>query len=220
MTSREARILDIGPGSGALAAVLRSRGYEQLFGVEIDPTARDFVAPLFVQIEPSLAPFEGAIAGGVPKFDVVLLMDVLEHMTNPFEYFATVVKLLAPGGVLFISVPNVAHWSIRLSLLCGVFRYTERGLLDRTHYHLFTRSHLQELINSAPALTTVERSSSIVPLEFLLPKIITAPGPLGLPFRFFAKIRQGIAALLPGLAAFQHLAVAKKGASREEGPAV
>ena len=42
---------------------------------------------------------------------------------------------------MVLTTPNVANWAIRLPLLFGRFRYTERGILDRTHAHLFTRKH-------------------------------------------------------------------------------
>jgi hypothetical protein len=48
-----------------------------------------------------------------------------------------------------LSTPNVANWAIRLSLLGGRWRYTERGILDRTHTHLFTRSTLVEALRQA-----------------------------------------------------------------------
>jgi hypothetical protein len=48
-----------------------------------------------------------------------------------------------------LSTPNVANWSIRLALLFGSFRYTDRGILDRTHAHLFTRKSLLESLSLA-----------------------------------------------------------------------
>jgi hypothetical protein len=38
-----------------------------------------------------------------------------------------------------LSTPNVANWAIRLGLLFGRFRYTSRGILDRTQTRLFAR---------------------------------------------------------------------------------
>jgi hypothetical protein len=43
----------------------------------------------------------------------------------------------------------VANWTVRLSLLFGRFRYTERGILDRNHTYLFTRKSLQECLEAA-----------------------------------------------------------------------
>jgi hypothetical protein len=52
---------------------------------------------------------------------------------------------LLPGGRIVASTGNVAHLYIRLSLLLGLFTYTERGILDRTHCRLFTFSSFRRL---------------------------------------------------------------------------
>ncbi len=54
-----------------------------------------------------------------------------------------------PRRKLVLTTPNVANWSMRLSLLAGRWRYTDRGILDRTHTHLFTRKTLVETVVSA-----------------------------------------------------------------------
>ena len=83
------------------------------------------------------------------SFDVVLLGDVIEHLRDPVAALARLRPLLRPGGRLVLSTPNVANWAIRLSLLAGRWRYTDRGILDRTHTHLFTRATLRETIERA-----------------------------------------------------------------------
>jgi hypothetical protein len=60
-----------------------------------------------------------------------------------------VAPLLRSGGRLALTTPNVANWTIRLQLLFGRFRYTQRGILDETHTHLFTRSTLVEAVENA-----------------------------------------------------------------------
>jgi hypothetical protein len=52
-------------------------------------------------------------------------------------------------GRLLLSTPNIANWAMRLSLLFGRFRYTDWGILDRTHTHLFTRKTLRECLEAA-----------------------------------------------------------------------
>ncbi len=82
---------------------------------------------------------------GDEKFDVVLFSDVLEHLVNPSKVLVSVRSILAPGGVVCASIPNIAHGSVRLSLLQGEFRYREKGLLDGTHLRFFTRAGIEEL---------------------------------------------------------------------------
>ncbi len=70
-------------------------------------------------------------------------------------------RLCATRGRLVLTTPNVANWAMRLSLLGGRWRYTERGILDRTHVHLFTRTTLVE---------TLERAGyRVIELDFTVP---------------------------------------------------
>ncbi len=71
--------------------------------------------------------------------DALVLADVLEHCRYPAEVLRHLCRTcLQPGAVVIISLPNVAHWYVRLSLLLGQFNYADRGLLDRTHLRFFT----------------------------------------------------------------------------------
>ena len=69
----------------------------------------------------------------------MLLLDVLEHLKSPETILDQCHDVLAAGGLAVISLPNVANITVRLSLLFGRFRYTDRGILDRTHLRFFTR---------------------------------------------------------------------------------
>jgi SAM-dependent methyltransferase len=82
-------------------------------------------------------------------FDVVLAGDVLEHLVDPRRVLADARSLLAPGGYVVASVPNVAHVDVRMALLCGRFAYRETGLLDATHLRFFTHDTLLELFERA-----------------------------------------------------------------------
>ena len=73
------------------------------------------------------------------KFDVILAGDVLEHCTKPDLVLQQLHELLQPTGYVVVSLPNIAHGDMRLSLLAGNFDYRETGLLDRTHLRFFTR---------------------------------------------------------------------------------
>ena len=71
--------------------------------------------------------------------DALVLADVLEHCRHPAEVLRYLCRTyLYPGAVVIISLPNVTHWYVRLSLLLGRFNYADRGLLDRTHLRFFT----------------------------------------------------------------------------------
>ena len=141
------RVVDVGCSSGYLARPLSERG-NTIVGLELDPeAAREAeqwcervlvgdVETMALSLEPG-------------SFDVVLCGDVIEHLRDPRAALARLRPFLRPGGRLVVSTPNVANWAIRLSLLAGRWRYTDRGILDRTHTHLFTRSTLVEAVEAA-----------------------------------------------------------------------
>ena len=83
------------------------------------------------------------------KFDYILFVDVLEHLKNPGEVLRKASFLLKDNGYVFLSLPNVAHNDIFLKLRDGSFDYTEEGLLDETHIHLFAENNLEEFIRKA-----------------------------------------------------------------------
>src|SRR5213075_824786 len=83
------------------------------------------------------------------SFDVVLCGDVVEHLRDPVAALARLRPLLRSRGRLVLTTPNVANWAIRLGLLAGRWRYTDRGILDRTHTHLFTKKTLEQALERA-----------------------------------------------------------------------
>ncbi len=83
------------------------------------------------------------------EFDYVLLMDVLEHLRNPEALLYFIKKNFVVNKNVIISMPNVANISIRINLLFGIFKYTEFGLLDKTHLQLYTLNSAKNLISSS-----------------------------------------------------------------------
>jgi SAM-dependent methyltransferase len=80
-------------------------------------------------------------------FDVVLSSDVIEHTAAPAGFVEMMGRALRPGGLLLVSVPNVAHWSVRLNLLFGRFDYEPVGIMDATHLRWFTTKTIADLLD-------------------------------------------------------------------------
>ncbi len=197
------RVLDVGSGSGAIGETLKAHGVTELYAVEIDPEARKHVQSIYKETASDISAFSGQ------TFDLILLLDVLEHMTEPFEYLAKMVSMLEPGGKMLISLPNVAHWSVRILLLFGIFDYHDRGIMDRTHYQFFTRKRVRHMIRNEPRLANHVFDSSIEPIEFFLPEVIWDNS----FFRAISRTRHAVARMFPGLFAFQHLVMVEKSVS-------
>jgi 2-polyprenyl-3-methyl-5-hydroxy-6-metoxy-1,4-benzoquinol methylase len=84
---------------------------------------------------------------GNTRFDVIIFADVLEHILYPEKVLSFFVEnYLKDGGCVILSVPNIANWQVRLKLLLGRFNYTDSGIMDRTHLHLYTFKTATDLI--------------------------------------------------------------------------
>jgi 2-polyprenyl-3-methyl-5-hydroxy-6-metoxy-1,4-benzoquinol methylase len=89
------------------------------------------------------------------SYDLILLLDVLEHLVEPLDTLRKLSTLLRPGGRVIVSLPNVAHLSISLPLLFGRrFSYTDAGILDRTHLKFFVEETAINLLNDANLVVT------------------------------------------------------------------
>jgi 2-polyprenyl-3-methyl-5-hydroxy-6-metoxy-1,4-benzoquinol methylase len=145
-------VLDLGCGSAAVAAPLRSLGARYV-GVDYDA---DSVAKLADQgfdahqvdlTAPGLASALRAIVADRPVA-AVLCLDVLEHVTEPGDVLTALADVTGahPGVELVVSIPNIAHRDIARRLLVGEWETTDSGLLDRTHLRFFTDTTLTELM--------------------------------------------------------------------------
>lgn len=83
-------------------------------------------------------------------YDLILLLDVLEHLVDSASALLNVRRLLAPGGHIVVSLPNIAHLSVVIPLLFRrQFTYQDAGILDRTHLRFFVEGTAVGLMNDA-----------------------------------------------------------------------
>ncbi len=94
--------------------------------------------------------------------DLILCLDVLEHLWDPWSVIRRLSTLLKPGGSLIVSIPNVKHHSVIFPLLLhGRFDYRTEGVLDKTHIRFFTRATALELIESNGLVVDTVSNSGI-----------------------------------------------------------
>ena len=143
------RVLDLGTADGSVARALKNRGCT-VWGIEFDEQAAEAALQVCDRvIVADLETREAFDALGDETFDVVLALDVLEHLRDPAPVLRRAATHLTPKGVAVVSIPNITHGALRLSLLEGRFNYTEHGLLDRTHLRFFDRRGAERLMSEA-----------------------------------------------------------------------
>lgn len=142
------RVIDFGCWKGAVSSELKKRGCYVL-GIELDPEAAEVargICDRVIVADLDTLDLLEALKG--EKFDVGLFGDVIEHLKDPRRILLQMQEALSPGGFVIVSVPNVAHITVRLKLLAGDFDYTDIGILDETHLKYFTRKSITSLLET------------------------------------------------------------------------
>ena len=149
MVGANKRVLDIGCDTGYLGEALNALGNETV-GFEANAATAEVARTKMSRVEIGDVETTNLIElFGRGSFEVIVFGDVLEHLRDPLRVLRQARPLLAPGGSVLISTPNVAHGDVRLALLDGRFRYTKVGILDDTHTRFFTRDSLVQFLHDA-----------------------------------------------------------------------
>lgn len=140
-----ARVLEIGCSAGGTLAWLKEKWPESEFvGVDGNPDVLEILKEIgsnsFIHDLNQPLPDIG-------KFDLILALDVLEHLIDPLPVLADLVSRLADNGRIVVSLPNVSHLSVIAGLaLKREFEYRDAGILDRTHLRFFTEKSALSLL--------------------------------------------------------------------------
>jgi len=99
------------------------------------------------------------------SFDYILFADILEHIMVPEEALSRSKALLKEEGSVLISVPNIAHNDILMSLYANYFQYTRIGLLDRDHIRFFAYNNLCQMCEEAGYAVVHKDGVILMPFE-------------------------------------------------------
>jgi glycosyltransferase involved in cell wall biosynthesis/SAM-dependent methyltransferase len=140
------RVLDLGCAGGYMGAVLKEQ--KQCFVSAVDINEISVRGLDEFQVHDLNIGVPHIPVGG---YDVVLLLDVIEHLTRPETFLEQLREELArsTSTELLISTGNVACFITRLMLMVGQFNYGKRGILDLTHTRLFTFASLRRALEQS-----------------------------------------------------------------------
>lgn len=142
-------IADIGGGSGATLSLVKEH-YPNATTICVD------------RHEPAIAKartrghiglvcdLQTSIPEEIAQCDVVVCLDVLEHLVDPWAVLENIYARMRPGAQVVISLPNVRYWPVSSGLLfSGRWELTKQGVLDDTHLRFFTKTSAIALLQSA-----------------------------------------------------------------------
>jgi 2-polyprenyl-3-methyl-5-hydroxy-6-metoxy-1,4-benzoquinol methylase len=151
----EAAILELGCGNGATGCLALCEGKAARYvGIELFRPMADEASKVLTTVH-----CDDIEHIGLPyppgTFDALIMSEVLEHLADPDPVLRKLLATLKPGARIFASTPNISHWRNVLSLARGQFRYSDSGMMDRTHLHWFTPESFRQLFENAGV--TVDR---------------------------------------------------------------
>lgn len=117
------KILDVGCGSGIFLDFLRKRIPEaQLCGYDLNSQLMDQLEAKGYGV---IRELPEASSGEVPRFDAICMLQVLEHVADPLQFFQTFLPLLRPGGIIIVTTPNAE----------GPIRFFQNALTEVPPHH-------------------------------------------------------------------------------------
>lgn len=140
--NKEAKVLDMGTGSGAFLKAIYDRGYKNIYACDID----DYVDARFKSLLKGFQPLDisfGKLQWPEGFFDVATAWVVLEHLENPHQAIREIHRVLNNKGLFIFAVPNIFHIMSRLIFL-------KKGLFPRwnetnNHITVFPRGIFEKI---------------------------------------------------------------------------
>ena len=190
------KVLELGVGDASLTRRLQAAG-ATVDGVEVDPLYVELARPYCRKVV-SGDLNQISELGLDSDYDVIIAADVLEHLVEPELVLSKLKAHIKKGGLLVVSLPNVANLYIRLSLLAGRFNYHTKGILDRTHLRFFTLGTARMMLRKTGwQIDDVEVSA--IPVALVMPFLDR------MPFRLLLKLLYLLTKMFRGLLAYQGL---------------
>lgn len=144
------RVVEVGCSSGALAKAYKAVNPAcEYIGLEIDADYAELSRRHCTQVLcGSIERLEDREFEALFPSDCWIFADVLEHLYDPWQVLRRIRSRLGEGGHIIACIPNAQHWGVQARLNCGLFRYEDMGLMDRTHIRWFTRTTMIELFQT------------------------------------------------------------------------
>ncbi len=147
------RLLDIGCGGGLLCEPMSRLGFS-VTGVDASErnigTASAHAAEQGLAIDYRASTAEALEAAGEPLFDIILNMEVIEHVADPGDYLRTCGRLLAPGGLMIVATLNRTLKALALAKVGAeyILRWVPAGTHDWNKF--LTPTELRGFLSGEP----------------------------------------------------------------------
>lgn len=132
---RGVSVLECGIANGGISDTLKNEG-ARCYGIDINPRSISGVEVKQADLNQGFPKFD-------TLFDVVFAGEVMEHLFDDEKFVQSARSILRPDGLLVLTVPNLVFGVNRIRMLFGM---TPTFAYAAYHYHVYTRSTLEELL--------------------------------------------------------------------------
>ena len=109
------KVADLAAGEGAFSLKLKELGHDVR---AVDFSSDNWKAPeIPLEIRDLDSEFAESVVSKHGRFDAIVAIEIIEHLENPFRFVRQCAHLLQPGGLLFLTTPNVEAVNSRLIFL-------------------------------------------------------------------------------------------------------
>jgi len=182
LAGRRGRLLSVGAGNLTEALSFQEAGFDvsvaDVADTQFGRAGEAGIATFLIDLDRHDVPGE---------YDVVCCLEVLEHLVDPLAALKKLIAAVAPGGRLFVSLPDEFHIVSRLEILLGRPRFSR---YDWHHLRFFNRRSARRLFQDAGSRVLRVRHMPLMPASW--------PG-------FLQGIGRGLARTAPGLFCLSHV---------------
>ena len=170
---KASRILDIGCGSGSLGKAIKQNLNSEceVVGITYSKDEADLASQSLDTV--IVADINALDLSTLGKFDCIICSHILEHLYNPEKLLIELHSNLTKEGRLIVALPNTLFFKQRWEFIKGNFKYTDGGLMDKTHFRFFDWETAYQLLIQTNWIVTQRFADAYFPLplirKFVLP---------------------------------------------------
>ena len=175
--NKQAKILDAGCGGGYILHELYKLGFEDVWGFDASDTGIALARTNYPALKDRIAvhdAYDNKLPSLFPvnKFDIILSVEVIEHMYSPRDYLKNIRHWLNDGGLFIITTPYNGYMKNIIISLLNKYDLHHNPLWDGGHIKYFSKNTLYQILEEVGLKTVKFYGSGRLP--FLWKSMIIA----------------------------------------------